>query len=205
MKQTTFTRLPHLFLSTPSVCLLSSNQLLSPRSSFLRPVSRAFSLTLSPPPSFCLPHLSRSIFIPSPTELTSGSYWQSEQPFSHKRLSQLCVCVCVLVCVRMHVFECALQSVADLNINNCWLTEDFTNPPHMHSHTVNHPQPLQCKEAAVIFFFFVIPVIYRKLSHTVNNHIFGSKCACNKISLERVEIVNKPVDGRIFYLCFFKI
>lgn len=70
-------------------------------------VSLAFSLTPSPSFSFGLPHLSCSIFIPSPTEPTSGSYWQSEQPLSHKRLSGLCVCTYVLVC--------AWQSMAYLN------------------------------------------------------------------------------------------
>lgn len=51
--------------------------------------------------ALCLPHLSCSIFILSPAELTSGSYWQSEQPFSHKSLTGLdsvLVC-CVYVCV----------------------------------------------------------------------------------------------------------
>lgn len=86
-------------LSSPhqSVC----SNLLSLRSLFL---SRSFSPSLFPSIllslSFCLAHLSSSIFIPSPTELTSGSYWQSEQPLSHKSLTEsTCLCVwCVYVC-----------------------------------------------------------------------------------------------------------
>lgn len=61
----------------------------------------------SPPFSFFLSHLSHSIFIRSPTELTSGSYWRSEQPLSQKGL-----------CV--HV-----RSMADLNINTAPFKEDL--------------------------------------------------------------------------------
>lgn len=66
--------------------------------------------SLSPSLALCLPHLSYSIFILSPAELTSGSYWQSEQPFSHKSLTgmdSLLVCS-VYVCVPH-------ENMADIN------------------------------------------------------------------------------------------
>lgn len=79
IKKQLFTSHPSVFLTDITVCLSS----------------------LSPSLALRLPHLSCSIFILSPAELTSGSYWQSEQPFSHKSLTgmdSILVC-CVYVCV----------------------------------------------------------------------------------------------------------
>lgn len=95
----------HMFI--PNVCRL--------RSLFLRPsaLRSPASLTYFWPClrlSLSVSLTSLAIFIPSPTELTSGSYWQSEQPFSHKRLSWLRVRVWETVCC---LYACARQSMAD--------------------------------------------------------------------------------------------
>lgn len=82
------TRHPHLSLHPIT---LSALLRLSPNfSHWGHCLSVCLSRFLSDPAS-----VSRSIFIPSPTELTSGSYWQSERPFSHKRPAGFCACACV--------------------------------------------------------------------------------------------------------------